>query len=82
MKITIIDCGSGNLRSAQKAFEKVSNNLYKNTNVTISSKVEDLENSNFIVLPGVGSFSDFINGINKINGMLEALNYFVLKIYR
>ena len=79
MKITIIDCGSGNLRSAQKAFEKVSNNLYKNTNVTISSKVEDLENSNFIVLPGVGSFSDFINGINKINGMLEALNYFVLK---
>ncbi|PPR79725.1 MAG: Imidazole glycerol phosphate synthase subunit HisH 1 [Alphaproteobacteria bacterium MarineAlpha2_Bin1] len=79
MKVTIIDCGSGNLRSAQKAFEKVSSNLYKNTKIIITSIVEDLEESDFIVLPGVGSFSDFINGMKKINGMQEALNYYVIK---
>ena len=54
MNITIIDCGSGNLRSAQKAFEKVSESLFKKTNVIVSSRVEDLEKTNFIVLPGVG----------------------------
>ncbi|MBL42987.1 MAG: imidazole glycerol phosphate synthase subunit HisH [Rhodospirillaceae bacterium] len=79
MKITIIDCGSGNLRSAHKAFEKVSTNINKKSNIIVSSMVEDLEDSNFIVLPGVGSFSDFINGMKKINGMHEALNYFILK---
>ena len=79
MNITIIDCGSGNLRSAQKAFEKVSESLFKKTNVIVSSRVEDLEKTNFIVLPGVGSFSDFIDGINSINGMRDALNYFVLE---
>ncbi|MAR79382.1 MAG: imidazole glycerol phosphate synthase subunit HisH [Rhodospirillaceae bacterium] len=79
MNITIIDCGSGNLRSAQKAFEKVSKNLFKKTNVIVSASVEDLEKTNFIVLPGVGSFSDFIKGINDINGMQDALNYYVIK---
>ena len=61
MKITIIDCGSGNLRSAQKAFEKASDDLFKKNNVIISSKIEDIENSNCVVLPG-GVFGDGVGG--------------------
>ncbi len=79
MKITIIDCGSGNLRSAQKAFEKASDDLFKKNNVIISSKIEDIENSNCVVLPGVGAFADFMNGLNKIDGMKDALEFLVKK---
>ena len=79
MKIIIIDCGSGNLRSVQKAFEKVSASLYKNCEVIISSQTEDLDNANYIILPGVGTFSDFVKGLRSIIGMEEALNYLVIK---
>ncbi len=48
--IVIIDYGIGNLRSVQKAIEKIC------SKVTISSRVEDILRAKKLILPGVGHF--------------------------
>ena len=73
--LIIIDYGSGNLRSAAKAFEHVS----KNITVKISNKPEDLLKADRIVLPGQGAFRDCMEGLSAIDGMVEALNEAVIK---
>ncbi len=50
--IAIIDYGSGNLRSVQKAFAKVG------MDAMVTSRAEDLFNASHLVLPGVGAFAD------------------------
>lgn len=73
--IVIIDYGSGNLRSAAKAFEHVS----KDITVKISNRPEDLLNADRIVLPGQGAFRDCMEGLSAIDGMVEALNESVIQ---
>ena len=59
--ISIIDYGMGNLRSVEKAFEKVG---YRSV---ITNNSETLEKSDKIVLPGVGAFKDACDGLREIN---------------
>ena len=73
--LIIIDYGSGNLRSAAKAFEHVS----KDITVKISNKPEDLLKADRIVLPGQGAFRDCMENLSAIDGMIEALNEAVIK---
>jgi glutamine amidotransferase len=70
MKLSIIDYGSGNLRSVAKSFERVAAG---NDVVHISSDPRDLDTATHIVLPGVGAFGDCIQGLTAIPGMCEAL---------
>ena len=74
MTVAIIDYGSGNLRSAAKAFEKI----ITGKKVVVTSSVKELEASSHIVLPGVGAFADCMNGVKEIDGMVEALSEQVL----
>ena len=77
MSLAIIDCGSGNLRSAAKAFEKMSAGSIREIHVT---KCPDLvSKSDQIVLPGVGSFPDFKKGLSSIPGLRESLEEQVMK---
>lgn len=59
-KIAIIDYGMGNLRSVQKAFEFIG------VKPLITSKVEEIESSDAIVLPGVGAFPDAMENLSKL----------------
>jgi len=77
--ILIIDYGSGNLRSASKAFEKVVADENLPLDIIVSADPEDLNKASRIVLPGQGAFGDCMSGLTKIPGMLEALNDNVLK---
>ena len=72
MVITIVNYGLGNI----KAFY----NIYKTLNikVKIASNAAQLSNSDKIILPGVGSFDWALERLNK-SGMIETLNYLVLK---
>ena len=54
MRIGIIDYGMANLRSVQKAFEKVGHAA------SIISRPEEIESAEKIVLPGVGAFQDAV----------------------
>ena len=64
--ITIIDYEMGNLRSVEKAFEKLGHAA------KVSSNPADLENTDKIVLPGVGAFRDCINNL-RAGGFVEPL---------
>lgn len=73
--ICIIDYGSGNLRSAQKAFEHVA----PDAKVQLTSNPADLKTATHIVLPGVGAFGDCAAGLNAINGMKDEMEEKVLQ---
>ena len=78
MSITVIDYGSGNLRSAAKALEAAVNNTHINEKIVVSSDPKVIAESKKIILPGQGSFRDCYLGIKKISGLEDALNEFVL----
>ncbi|NCT41730.1 MAG: imidazole glycerol phosphate synthase subunit HisH [Alphaproteobacteria bacterium] len=77
--IIIIDYGSGNLRSAAKAFEHVITRDGVNAEVLISDKAEDVLKADRIVLPGQGAFPDCMENLQATTGMIEAMEQRVLK---
>ena len=70
--ITIIDYGMGNLRSVQKAFERLK------ANAIISSNIGDIKKADKLVLPGVGDFKNGMNKLRELN-LIDILNVKVLK---
>ena len=59
MKVGMIDYGRGNLRSVERALEKAG---------AVVSRVEDpagLTKAEIVVLPGVGSFGDAVEGLKQ-----------------
>jgi len=78
MSITVIDYGSGNLKSAAKALEAAANNINTSSKIVVTSDPKIIKQSDKIVLPGQGSFRDCYLGIKKISGLNETLNEFVL----
>lgn len=77
--IAIIDYGSGNLRSAAKAFEHVVTDDGLSARVIITNKADDVAAADRIVLPGQGAFGDCIGGLKAVPGMVEALEQAVIK---
>lgn len=79
MTIAIIDYGSGNLRSAQKAFERVASELSLKSKVILTAHAEDVAAADHIVLPGVGAFADCAAGLSSLDGMTDALGEAVME---
>ena len=73
MSVAIIDYGSGNLRSAAKAFEKAAKDEGLSIDVAVTSDPDVVANAERVVLPGVGAFGDCRRGIEALPGMLDAL---------
>jgi glutamine amidotransferase len=78
-EIVIIDCGSGNLHSAAKAFERIAADGDRRRLVKVTNRPEDILHADRIVLPGVGAFADCMQGLTSIPGMVEALEDAVRK---
>ncbi len=73
MRVVIIDYGSGNLRSATKAFERAVREAGLDAEVELTDKAERVANADRIVLPGVGAYADCKRGLDAVPGMHEAL---------
>jgi len=73
MSIAIIDYGSGNLRSAAKAFERAARKAGLNKPVHVTADPEAVRAAERIVLPGVGAFGDCKSGLEALPGMIDAL---------
>ena len=71
--ITIIDYGSGNLRSIQKSFQR----FYPK--VEISRDLDLIKMSNGVILPGVGSFGDAVKELKEL-GLFNPLKIIVKKV--
>ncbi|HEY4344047.1 MAG TPA: imidazole glycerol phosphate synthase subunit HisH [Parvibaculum sp.] len=72
--VAIIDYGSGNLRSAAKAFERAAREAGVNARISVTGNPKEVRGADRIVLPGVGAFGDCRAGLDAIDGMIEALN--------
>ena len=78
--LTIIDYGSGNLRSAAKSFERViQNSSDLNVDVVVTGDPDIIRRADRIVLPGQGAFGDCITNLRGCDGMVEAMEQRVLK---
>jgi glutamine amidotransferase len=79
MLITIIDYGSGNLRSAAKAFEKAAADHGRTATVEVTDDADRVRAADRIVLPGVGAFADCKAGLAAVPGMIDALEEAVIR---
>ncbi|KUI02140.1 imidazole glycerol phosphate synthase subunit HisH [Mycobacterium sp. IS-3022] len=61
-KVVILDYGSGNLRSAQRALERVG------ADVTVTDDADAAMTADGLVVPGVGAFEACMAGLRKIDG--------------
>lgn len=73
MSVVIIDYGSGNLHSAQKAFERAVREAGLSLAVEVTGDPERVRAAERVVLPGVGAFADCKRGLAATPGMIEAL---------
>jgi len=73
MRVAIIDYGSGNLRSATKAFERAAREAGITAEIDLTDKAERVAGADRIVLPGVGAYADCRRGLDAVPGMVEAL---------
>src|SRR5512142_2098837 len=64
--VILIDAGTGNLRSVQKALEAVG------AKVTRTNEPEKVLSGRQIILPGVGAFGDFMSGLQNA-GLADAV---------
>ncbi|WP_075291927.1 imidazole glycerol phosphate synthase subunit HisH [Pararhizobium arenae] len=73
MRVTIIDYGSGNLRSATKAFERSVREAGLNAEIELTDKADRVATADRIVLPGVGAYADCRAGLDAVDGMQQAI---------
>ncbi|TCR90268.1 imidazole glycerol phosphate synthase subunit HisH [Rhizobium sp. BK376] len=73
MRVAIIDYGSGNLRSATKAFERAAREAGIDATIDLTDKADRVATADRIVLPGVGAYADCRRGLDAVAGMTEAL---------
>jgi glutamine amidotransferase len=79
MTVAIVDYGSGNLRSAAKAFERAAREAGTNERVLVTASPSDVAAADRIVLPGVGAFADCRAGLYGVPGMVDTLQREVIE---
>ena len=73
MTTAIVDYGSGNLRSAEKAFQRMSAET-GGGDILLTSDPDIVAKADRIVLPGVGAFADCKRGLLAVDGMYDAIH--------
>ena len=73
MRVAIIDYGSGNLRSATKAFERAAREAGIAAEIDLTADADRVRTADRIVLPGVGAYADCAAGLRAVDGMWEAV---------
>jgi glutamine amidotransferase len=78
MRVAIVDYGSGNLRSAAKAFERAAAETGVGAEIRVTSLPEAVVDADRVVLPGVGAFADCRRGLAAVPGLEAALSEAVI----
>ena len=77
MNVLIVNYNTGNLASLYNSFLKTATDRKKKINLSISNNPKDIEKADKLILPGVGDFFYCKNELLKIDGMVDAINYFI-----
>ena len=75
MKVAIVDYNSGNISSVVN-FKEVAQNI---ATIEVTSDLNKIKSSDKIILPGQGSFKSCVDALNKISGLNDTLNEFVIE---
>lgn len=78
MIVAIVDYGSGNLRSAAKAFARAAAENEVPAEIEVTDRPERVTGADRIVLPGVGAFADCRRGLAAVPGLEAALREAVM----
>jgi imidazole glycerol-phosphate synthase subunit HisH len=73
-RAVLIDYGSGNLRSAEKALIRAAASLERGPQVLTTSDPEAVAAADAVVLPGVGAFAACMNAVSAVSGLREAID--------
>jgi glutamine amidotransferase len=71
--VALIDYGSGNLRSAEKALQKAATGLARPAAVVTTDDPDRIAKADLVVLPGVGAFAACMNALSARDGVIEAM---------
>jgi imidazole glycerol-phosphate synthase subunit HisH len=71
--VALIDYGSGNLRSAEKALQKAAASASRPAKVTTTDDPDKIAAADLIVLPGVGAFAACMSALEARPGVIEAM---------
>ena len=75
MNVTIVDYSSGNISSVINSFKEVAQDK---VNIKVTSDLNQIKSGDKVVLPGQGSFKSCVDALNKIKGLTDTLNEFVI----
>ena len=78
MNIAIIDYESGNISSVINSFKKVCINQNIEIKIELTSNLKTILSSDKVILPGQGSFKNCIESLEKVKGLKDTLNEFVI----
>jgi glutamine amidotransferase len=70
-RVALIDYGSGNLRSAEKALSRVAGGA---SEIVVTSDPETIARADRVVLPGVGAFAACMSALEARPGVIEAMS--------
>ena len=68
--VALIDYGSGNLRSAEKALVRAADGR---ANIVVTHDPEFVAAADAVVLPGVGAFAACMSALSARDGVIEAM---------
>ncbi|WP_374575228.1 imidazole glycerol phosphate synthase subunit HisH [Phenylobacterium sp.] len=71
--VALIDYGSGNLRSAEKALVKAAGALVSGAEIRVTSDPDVVARADRVVLPGVGAFAACRAALDERPGLVEAM---------
>ena len=78
MRVAIIDYGSGNLRSAAKAFERAAREGGLDAEIAVTADADRVAAADRVVLPGVGAYADCRSGLDAVPGLHDAIDEAVI----
>lgn len=77
--VAIVDYGSGNLRSAEKALIRAALDAGLECSILVTDSPDMVAKADRIILPGVGAFGDCRRGLMAIEGLADAIEEAILE---
>jgi glutamine amidotransferase len=74
-QVVLIDYGSGNLRSAEKALQEAARSSGSNARIVTTDDPETVAAADRLVLPGVGAFAACMRALSARPGLVEAMTH-------
>lgn len=73
MRIAVVDCGSGNLRSVVRVVEHAAADEGIAAQVEVTTRPEEVLAADRIIMPGQGAFASCLKGLNGAAGLRDSL---------